>query len=123
MRQKIVVDPAEVERLAGRGLTHDQIAEALGIGARTLDARKKESALVAEAIKRGRAQAIGTVANKLFEAAEAGQPWAICFYLKCVAKWRETDHRIITGPNDGPIEIADATEAVRRKLIPEAFED
>ena len=67
------LDLEKIERLAAQGLTQEQIAACLGMGTRTLERRKSIEADVAAAIKRGQAQGIATVTNKLFEAAESGQ--------------------------------------------------
>lgn len=89
-RKKIEIDLAQVEACAARGLSMEKIALAMGISLRTLTNRKTENALVAEAIKRGRAQGEREISDILFEAAKSGQAWAVCFYLKCRCGWRET---------------------------------
>lgn len=83
------LDLEKVEQLAAQGLTQQQIADCLGISDRTLYERKRTSAEVAEAIKRGQAKGVAVVTNKLFEAARGGQPWAICFYMKTRGGWSE----------------------------------
>lgn len=52
-KPRIEIDLAKVTELASRGLSQEQIAAALGIGTRTLERRKAESADMAEAIKAG----------------------------------------------------------------------
>ena len=47
-KPKIPIDIAKVEMLAAQGLTQEQIADVLGISARTLTYRKKESAEIAD---------------------------------------------------------------------------
>jgi len=55
-KPKIDIDLAEVERLAGLGLTYEEIALSLGIAIRTLYSRQGENADFAGAIKKGKAQ-------------------------------------------------------------------
>lgn len=99
-RQKIEIDLAQVEACAARGLSMEKIALVLGISPRTLQNRKTENAQVAEAIKRGRAQGEREISDVLFEAAKAGQAWAVCFYLKARCGWRETQ-QIDLSSSDG----------------------
>jgi hypothetical protein len=76
---------AEAQRLAGLGLTKEQVALSLGIHRDTL--RKKESEYIGlfNAIKRGRVSAIVEVSNALFQAALAGNITAQIFWLKNMA--------------------------------------
>jgi len=75
----------EAQRLAGLGLTKQQVALSLGIHRDTL--RKKESEYIglSDAIKRGRVSAIVEVSNALFQAALAGNITAQIFWLKNMA--------------------------------------
>lgn len=89
MAARIKIDLKEVERLAGLGLTQEQIAVSLGISARTLESRKAESAEFAEAIKKGQASAIQEVSNALFQNARNGNVTAQIFFLKARAQWKD----------------------------------
>ena len=89
MAAKIEIDLKEVERLAGLGLTQEQIAASLGISSRTLDNRKAESAEFADAIKKGQAKGISEVANALWTNAMGGNVTAQIFFLKARAKWKD----------------------------------
>lgn len=89
MAARIEIDLNEVERLAALGLTQEQIAASLGISARTLDNRKKESAEFADAIKAGQAQGISEIANALWQNAKGGNVTAQIFFLKARAKWKD----------------------------------
>ena len=90
-RPKIMPNLKEVEKLASRGLTMQQIADALGINKSTLYERKAEYQDFSNAIKKGQAKGIATVANALFKNATDGDTGAQCFFLKCRADWREKD--------------------------------
>lgn len=81
-RPEIQIDPAEVERLASRGLTEDQIARCLGVHYNTLLERKKKYVEFSDAVKNGKASGLKTIANALFEKAHGGDTTAMIFYLK-----------------------------------------
>jgi hypothetical protein len=80
-----------VKGLAIQGMTTTAIAAALGISPSTLFKKKRELADFAAAIKRGRAEGEALATSQLFAAVKAGQPWAICFFLKTRHGWREND--------------------------------
>lgn len=100
-KPRIEIDLKKVEALAERGLSQQQIADALGISERTLRSRKQESAEFAEAIKRGQAKGIGHVANKLMESVNAGNVTAAIFYLKAKAGWRDQPAEEFTASGAG----------------------
>jgi len=50
-------------------------------------------------------QANAQIAAKLFYAANAGESWAICFWLKCRARWQEVVRYEHTGPNESAIQL------------------
>lgn len=102
--RKIELDLAQIEALAGRGLTQAEICDALGICRSTLSRRKRDNDEVAAAIKKGRAKAHIVVANALFEAAKAGQSWAVIWYEK--TRCGLTEDRI----------LLDRIEAIERHL-------
>lgn len=81
-RPRIEIDIDQVAELAGRGLSQAEICLMLGISETTLYERKRESAVFAEAIKRGRAVAADAVANKLFDMAKGGDLGAIVWWEK-----------------------------------------
>jgi Helix-turn-helix of insertion element transposase len=82
-------DLKQVESLASKGLTFEQIADALGIHVATLFRKKREFSEFSEALKKARATGIALVANKLFEAAMGGDVTAMIFFLKAQAGWRD----------------------------------
>lgn len=81
-KPRVEIDMAEVERLAGLGLTQEEIATSLGFSERTFRNRKKDSAAFADAIKRGKASAAEEISNQLFEKAKTGDLGAIIWYEK-----------------------------------------
>lgn len=97
-RPPVELDLALIEELAGRGLTHIQIADSLGISPRTLFKHKNEDEAVAEAVKRGHARGVSVVANALMEQVKKGNVTAQIFYLKCRGGWTETQRVELTTP-------------------------
>ena len=110
-KPKIEIDLAEVERLASLGLTQEQIAAGIGISETTLRNRKKENADFADAIKRGQAKGIGSVANVLYEKAMSGDVASLIFYLKARGGWKETVRNENVGDNQ-----SDGMKAVYAKM-------
>lgn len=94
MAPRIAITPEiidKAEKLASRGLTMEQIAHSIGMGVSTLYDKKVDAPELLEAIKKGRAKGIATIANCLFENAKSGNVVAQIFYLKCRAKWKEEE--------------------------------
>lgn len=80
---------AEVETLAAV-LNAEQIADFLGIGRTTFFAILNRDEDLSERYKRGKARAIGAVAQSLVTKARAGNVTAMIFFLKTQAGWRES---------------------------------
>lgn len=81
-RKRIEIDADEVERLAGLGLTQEEIALSLGISVGTLENRKRESGIFGDAIKRGQSKAKSDVANIIYTKAMDGDLGAAIWYEK-----------------------------------------
>ena len=79
----------EVETLAAV-LTTEQIADFFGIGRTTFFALMARDDEIAERYKKGKARAIGAIAQTLISKARAGDTTSMIFYLKTQAGWRET---------------------------------
>lgn len=77
-----VLDLVRVESVAAMGGTNDQIAEALGMSKRTLDAARKRDKAVDEAVHRGKDKADLQVVAALYKKALAGDTTAMIFWLK-----------------------------------------
>ena len=95
---------AQVEALAAY-LTQDQIADYFGITRPTLLAMMEREPDISLRYKRGKAKAIGAVAQGLIQQAMAGDKVAAMFYLKTQAGWRETDRLEHTGADGAPIDL------------------
>ena len=110
-----------VRTMAACGFAHDVIAECLGekgIDKKTLYKHFRHDLDVALAKAN---TLIGSVA---FQAAARGEPWAVCFWLKCRAKWQEVVRYEHSGPEGKPIAVdagmGTARERIRRRLAEEA---
>jgi hypothetical protein len=82
MANRKEIDLNEVERLAGLGLSHEQICTSMDISPATFYRRKQESERFESAIKRGKAASQTIVANKLFELSRKGNLGAIIWWEK-----------------------------------------
>lgn len=80
---------AEVETLAAV-LTSEQIADYFGIGRRTFYSMMERDEEIAARYKKGKARAIGAIAQGLIAKARGGDTTSMIFYLKTQAGWRET---------------------------------
>ena len=77
----------KIKHLAGLGLSDSAIATSMGISARTLARRKKDSVIFGDTIKAGKMSAIEKVSNALFDSAtgrtgEKPNPTSMIFFLK-----------------------------------------
>lgn len=84
----------KAETLAAQGLTKQQIARVIGIAVGTLHRKVAENSDLNEAIKRGQAKGVATIANSLFQAAREGNITAQIFYLKNrdPENWKDMRH-------------------------------
>ncbi|MFB6349469.1 hypothetical protein ACFBZI_08550 [Moraxella sp. ZJ142] len=82
---------AQVEALASV-LTIEQIADYFGISRKTFYAIMERQPEVSTHYKRGKAKAIGSIAQNLLTQAKEGNLTAIIFFLKTQAGWREQDN-------------------------------
>jgi len=84
------IDLAEVERLAGLGLTDEEIALVLDVALSTLKVYKKNQEFLA-AIKKGKTKADAAVVSRLYKNAMEGDTTAQIFWLKNRQpdKWRD----------------------------------
>jgi hypothetical protein len=95
---------AEVETLAAV-LTAEQVADYFGIGRRTFYSMMQRDEEIAARYKRGKAKAIGVIAQGLINKARAGDTTSMIFFLKTQAGWRETsqvEHMVPAEPSTSP---------------------
>jgi uncharacterized protein (DUF2384 family) len=99
IKRKITNDEIEqVERMAGLGLTMDQISRVIGISKDSLERRSNETAALKSAISRGRANASLRVMETAYQLATSGEcPSMTMFWLKTRCQWQErssVDHTL-----------------------------
>ena len=82
---------AIVQRMCIANMTHEQMAEVIGVSKSTLQVAFSE--LLVSGKNRVTAQVVGA----LVKAALSGNVGAQCFYLKCQAGWKETSRVEIDG--------------------------
>jgi len=92
-RPMIVFDEtqiAQVEALAAV-MNKRQICDYLGVGETTFREIEGRQPEVSDALKKGKAKAIGSVGQSLIQQARNGNISAAIFYLKTQAGWRESE--------------------------------
>ena len=93
---------SQVEALAAY-LTQDQIADYFGISDKTLREMMLRDEDISTAYKRGKAKAVGSIAQSLLTKARNGDTTSQIFYLKTQAGWRETQKLEHTGLDGEPL--------------------
>lgn len=114
-RPEKLLDPlqkAEVETLAAV-LTAAQIADYFGIGRTTFFAMMARDPEIAERYKRGKARAIGAIAQGLINKARSGDTASMIFYLKTQGGWRETNPPEQIGAQEATDDAPSAAERLR----------
>lgn len=106
---------AEVETLAAV-LNAEQIADFLGFGRTTFFALLNRDEDLAERYKRGKARAIGAVAQSLVTKARAGNVTAMIFFLKTQGGWRETVDLAVKETEALQIDLSDLSDEEVRAL-------
>ena len=97
--------PTEADRnlvrtmIAG-GIPRERVAGCVGGGITEKTLRKHFAAEINTSADTANAVAV----NMLFQAVQRGEAWAVCFWLKCRAGWRETTRTEVTGTDGGAIE-------------------
>lgn len=106
---------AEVETLAAV-LTAQQVADYFGIGRTTFFRLMERDPEIEKRYKRGKARAVGAIAQSLIQKARGGDTACMIFYLKTQAGWRETARLEHSGPEGEPVQVKRATELLREHL-------
>jgi hypothetical protein len=103
-RKPIPIDLAEVERLAGLGLSEQQICLAMGFSDETLRHRKRDSLAFLEALQRGKACTLAQVSNWLYELCAEKNLGALIWFEKTRAGF--TERVTLEGNEAKPIVLA-----------------
>lgn len=106
------VQRSEVETLSAV-LNAEQIADFLGIGRTTFFALMNRDEDLSERYKRGKARAIGAVAQSLVTKARAGNVTAMIFFLKTQGGWRES---VDLAVKQDPVEELDLSQLSDEEL-------
>ena len=94
----------EIGKLAGHGLTQEQIADFYGMSQTTFNERLKDQPGVSVAYKKGRAQVLSDIGESVVRWAKAGKEASAFFYLKTQGGWKEVSRQEHTGADGGPIQ-------------------
>mgnify|MGYP003619021471 FL=1 len=79
-------------------------AQRLGVSASTVSRRIAKSERLQEAAREATDRQLDRAESALMNAVEAGESWAVCFFLKCKGKGRgDVERQEVTGGNGGPI--------------------
>jgi DNA-binding XRE family transcriptional regulator len=98
-------DIAQIEKMAGLGLTVEQMAALLEMSKATFDRRMEDTPGAIEALEKGRATASHKVMETAYRMATSGRtPAMTMFWLKCRERWREVSVHEHSGPGGRPIE-------------------
>ena len=108
---------AEVEQLAGQGLTNEMIHYYYGVGSVAWYEYIRLYPELGLALKRGKPRTMKLVTGKLMEKVQDGNLTAIMFYLRTQGRWSETNTLAVTGGDTEPraltISVSDPVEAAR----------
>ena len=107
-RPEISMSEAQIDQVESLSavLTQAQMADFFGFSERTFRNLMERDERVDAAYKRGKAKAIGSIAQSLLKQARSGNTSAMMFYLKTQAGWRETNRLEHTGADGGKLEIS-----------------
>lgn len=107
---------AEVETLAAV-LTAEQVADYFGIARRTFYSMMQRDEEIAARYKRGKARAIGVIAQGLINKARSGDTTSMIFFLKTQAGWRETTQVATVEPDVEPLELSSLSDESLQDLM------
>ncbi len=100
-------DLEQIEVMARLGLREDAMACVLGWSERTFHRRKVDTPEVLASLQKGVANAAIIVGNKLWQAIQKGEGWAIRWYEMTRLKYRPGAE--VMGPGGGPVPIEDVS--------------
>jgi hypothetical protein len=111
-----VTDAQIEEAITHAGGLYSLAAARLGVTASTVARRVLKSERLQEAVRSASDKSLDLAESALMKAVEAGEAWAVCFFLKCKGEGRGyVERQELTGKNGGPIvgvgavaEISDA---------------
>lgn len=111
-----VLTEAEIDQIEGLAsvLSQDQMADYFGITRPTFKAIMDRQPEVSLRYQKGRAAAIGAIANGLIQEARDGNMTAAIFYLKTQGGWKETSNVELSGKDGDPIKTEEVGDGTRK---------
>ena len=106
---------AEVETLAAV-LTAEQVADYFGIGRRTFYSMMQRDEEIAARYKKGKARAIGAIAQGLINKARGGDTTSMIFFLKTQAGWRESSQIDLRLPEESEDDNSGSVERLHARI-------
>lgn len=103
--------------MAALGIMHESIAKIIGCSYSTLRKHFKRE------LQLGLDNANANVGAQLYSKALAGEPWAVCFWLKTRAGYRETNRTELTGADGQPLKPVPAYAVTFADAADEGGED
>ena len=106
-RKKIIIDVETVEQLAADGMTKDEIIRYLDVAGGTFYRNQRENAQLAVAYERGKAVGVKEAAELLrtHHIKKKKSLPGLMFYLKTVAKWKDTSEVTLKGDKESPVQV------------------
>ncbi len=95
-------DRATVKNMAAAGIPHTNICQCIGtvgISEKTLRVHFRHE------LDTSAYMVTGFAMSKLFAAIQGGQAWAVCFWLKCKADFKETNKMEHAGDPTAPVKV------------------
>mgnify|MGYP000940988613 FL=1 len=114
-RKAIDIPVEKVEALAAQGMTDEQICHIIGVSHETFYKRQRENPELVEAVKRGKAKGIATIANVIFEKAKNGDFASAAFFLERRCGWTRKETLQHQGDEDQPLVIVIKEKADKGK--------
>jgi len=114
-RKAIDIPVEKVEALAAQGMTDEQICHIIGVSHETFYKRQRENPELVEAVKRGKAKGIATIANVIFEKAKNGDFASAAFFLERRGGWTRKETLQHQGDEDQPLVIVIKEKADKGK--------
>jgi len=97
-------------------------ADKIGIHRNTALRYANDFPSVKEAIQQAKERMIDIAESSLFRALQAGEPWAVCFYLKCQGKARGyVERQEVTGAEGKPLKVEIVVQSEVAKKLTEAI--
>jgi len=115
-RKAIDIPLDKVEALAAQGMTDEQICHIIGISHETFYKRQRENPELVEAVKRGKAKGIATIANVIFQKAKNGDFASAAFFLERRGGWKREDKLNLGGEISHDHEVGPGVQRVLEAL-------